>query len=347
MLGRDELDRAVDDGVLSPAQADALWARAARGTATTDAPIPPPATDLGGWRGAAALVGSLAAAGCVAWLLVAGDRLDGPGSLAVPVACGALAAAAARALERRALAASGVLAGLAVAMVPAAASAAQRLLGLSSEGEPPQSLSALVASPAFLRAVVAVVAAVVALRAFAAPILSAVVVGAVWFAVQVAAPLVFGPAPTWSQHALLSALLGLGALGAGVALDRRTRRDHAGWLYFAGLVAFWGGLTTVHTDSVLSLLLGAAVNLALVGAAVALRRRLFAVFGAIGVAAVFGHVAEATLADALLPYAIGAIGIAVAGGALGYVRLAPLVERAAPALLPAPLRRLLPPLHPR
>ena len=56
----------------------------------------------------------------------------------------------------------------------------------------------------------------------------------------------FGAAPTWDQRGILSAVVGWLALSAGVALDRRTLRDHAGWLYLAGLVAFWGGLTSMR-----------------------------------------------------------------------------------------------------
>ncbi len=343
MLGRDDLDRAVEDGILSREQADALWTRGAgKARATgTFAPAPPPA--LAGSRATAALVGALAVAGGAAWLLVvAGELLGGPGSLAVALACGIAAAVAARALERRALAASGVLAAVAVVMAPAAVSGLARWLGFFPEGEPPQTLSALAVSPAFVCATTAIVAALLALRAFGAPVLSAVLVGAGWFAVMLAAPLVFGPSPTWSQRALLSSLLGAVVLGAGVALDGHTRRDHACWLYLSGLVAFSGGLITFHAESLLSVLFAGGVNVALVGAAVALRRRVFAVFGAIGLADVLGHLAEATLANALLPFAVGAIGLGLAAAAVGYARLAPSLENALPALLPQPLRRLLP-----
>ena len=342
MLGRGDLDRAVSDGVLSRQQADALWARRGATAPGVTPSVTGPAAP--GRLQAAALAGSVLAGAGAAWLLLtAGERLGAPALVVVALACGAGAAAGARALERRGLAAGGVLAAIAVAMVPAAAAGLQRALGLFSEVSSSPAPSAVLAGPAFPSAAVAVVAAIVALRAFRAPILSAVVVGAVWFLVMLAAPLVFGAGPSWSQRALLSALLGVVVLGAGVALDGRTRRDHAGWLYLSGLVAFCGAFATVRLESTLALALEAAVDAALVFAAVALRRKVFAIFGALGLASVLGQILAVSVDDAFLPLAFGAVGVAAAAGAFGYLRLAPALEVAAAALLPDGLRRLLPP----
>src|SRR5574337_1175688 len=267
-LQRRDLDRAVEDGVLSPEQADALWARAAGDARGGDA-IPAPAADP--VRAALVAGVGLVASGSAAWLL-----------------------------ERRSFEdAAGVLAGVAVAMVAVAVHGLQHAFGLFPEADgAPQSLAALVGGHLFPAALAALAAAVVALRSFAAPILAAILVAVLWFAVMLAAPVVFGPTPTWGQRALLSALLGLVVLAAGVALDGRTRRDFSGWLYLSGRVAFWGGLTTYHAETEPALLLGAAVNAGLVAVSLLLHRRMFAVFGVVGIAGVLGRLAEEELDDA-------------------------------------------------
>lgn len=141
----------------------------------------------------------------------------------------------------------------------------------------------------------------------------------------------------------LGAVAGLAALGVGVAVDGRTRRDLAFWLYLAGLAAFWGGLTAYHRDSASSVALGALVNAALVLVALLLRRRTFAVFGGVGLAGVAGHLAANGLVDEVLPAVYAAIGLAVAAGALAYHRFEAGWSRALVSRFPEGLRRLLPP----
>lgn len=342
-LGRDELDRAVEDGLLTRAQADALWARA-------DDREPPSkrAAAPDHLRAALAVGAGLVAAGVGAWLLVlASEQLGGAGAAAVALAEAVALAVGARLLERRGLPGpGGVLAGLAVALVPVAVRGVQAYLGLVGGAvAPPATLGEFLAGPDFPPALAGVLAAILALRLFEGPVLAAVAVAALWGAAMVAAPVVFGPAPLPGQRALLSAVVGLAAFACGVAVDGRTRRDHAYWLYLAGLVAFWGGLTTHHAASGASLLLGAVVNVALVFTSIALRRRVFAVFGGIGVAGVLGHCADLWLADPVVPFAFAAIAAGVVAAAVAYDRLAPLWERALPPRLPATIRRMLPPFR--
>jgi hypothetical protein len=141
----------------------------------------------------------------------------------------------------------------------------------------------------------------------------------------------------------LGAVAGLVALGMGLAVDGRTSRDHAFWLYLAGLVAFWGGLFVHHRDTPASLALGAIVNGALVTTALLLRRRLFAAFGAVGLAGLLGHLAADGLVEEVLPLAYAAIGLAVAAAALIYDRFEARWSAALLSRFPAGLRRFLPP----
>jgi hypothetical protein len=237
-----------------------------------------------------------------------------------------------------------VLAALAVPLAPVAVRAAQAWAGsLAPAAAPPGDLAAWLRGPAFLPAAAAVAAAAAALWAVRAPLLSGVLVVTVWGAALTATPVVFGPAPTWAQQALATALLGMVALAAGVALDGRLRRDHARWLYCAGLAAFCGGVATLHADSGLSLAAGLAAYALLVLAGLALRRRCFAVFGGLGVVAGLARLADDLLADPIVPFVFVALAIALAAATLLHERLAPAWERAVAAALPEPLRRMLPP----
>jgi hypothetical protein len=343
-LHRRDLDLAVQDGIVSREQAERLWERAA---GEEPSPRPAPLPPAGGWRRApaAAVAGVVAASAAAAWVVLAAWEGGGAaGGFAAAAAAAFAAGAGARALERRSLdAAAGLLACVAVALVPVAVHGLHFWLGHPRGAAPAGTLAALVGGPYFPAAAAAVVAAAVGLRLFASPAVAAVLVAALWLAALLAAPLVFGPSPAWARRALVSAAAGLGAIGVGVILDGRTRRDLSSWLYVAGLSACSLGLVTIQSESGASRLFGAAVNVALVLVSVALRRPVFALFGAVGLAAVLGELAEAELDDRVVPYAIAAVAAAAAGAAVAWRRLSPAWEDEVAGRLPAPLLRLLPP----
>jgi hypothetical protein len=336
-LDREALDAAVRDGVVTREQADTLWARAGAPSAAFA-----PAAQAKGDRRAVALV-LLAGAIGAALLLEGWRRLGGGAALALSLTEGAALALAARGLLRRGLpAAAGVAAALAAAAVPLAVRAWLQAAGAPEGAEFPVDLDHLVASPAFAPAVAWIVAVVIALALTGAPVLAAALVAAVWIAALVAAPVAFGPGTTWTQRGLVSAGVGYVALFVGAVLDRRTRRDHSAWLYLAGLVVFWGGLISIRGGNT-SIAVGILGNLVLVLAALALRRRIFAVFGAIGAAADIGHLVHATLDPRANAPVLVALGVALFLGVRAWHRHAAAWERALLASLPEWGRRLLPP----
>ena len=97
-----------------------------------------------------------------------------------------------------------------------------------------------------------------------------------------------------------------------VDLRSRERQDFAFWLYTFGVLTFWGGLTSMDSNSELSKLLYCCVNLLLIAIGAALSRRVFAVFGALGVALYLGHLSHSVFKDSMLfPVALTAIGLAI------------------------------------
>jgi sulfite exporter TauE/SafE len=132
-------------------------------------------------------------------------------------------------------------------------------------------------------------------------------------------------------------------LAAGLAVDRRTREDHASWLYACGLLALCGGLTTMHSESDASIALVALLQVGLVAISLLLERRSFAVAGALGLAAACGHLADDLLDAKALSFALTAIALSVIGLGLAYHLHHRRLEGWAARLVPARLRRLLPP----
>jgi hypothetical protein len=153
----------------------------------------------------------------------------------------------------------------------------------------------------------------------------------------------FGPSSGWSPRAFLAITVGLLGLGAGFALDRRTSRDLAGALYFAGIASIWVGTFSHAPAGAPGTLLQAAIFAWLLSLALLLRRASFAVAGALGLATLAGQLADELLVPAAVPAVAVAAGLALLGGAGLWARHAPRASSALHAHLPAPLRRLLPP----
>jgi hypothetical protein len=88
-----------------------------------------------------------------------------------------------------------------------------------------------------------------------------------------------------------------------------------------GVVAFWGGLTSMDSGSEWSRLGYAFVNVCLIGIAIKLRTTVFLVFGAIGIFIYICHLAYEVFADSIFfPFVIAFLG-------LGLILVTVLVQR--------------------
>ena len=92
----------------------------------------------------------------------------------------------------------------------------------------------------------------------------------------------------------------------------KSERDYAFWLYLFGVLTFWGGLTSMDSDSELGKFIYFCINTAMVLAGSIIQRRVFTVFGALGMMFYLGHLAYSVFKDSILfPIALSLIGLAV------------------------------------
>jgi len=120
----------------------------------------------------------------------------------------------------------------------------------------------------------------------------------------------------WNTRAWMAVIVGTIGLVFGYAFDRSLNRpdrseDFAFWCYLFGLIAFWGGLTSMDSDSEVNRLIYCATNFGLIALSLYLRRSMFLVFGAIGVFAYLGHLAYEVFQDSVLfPFVLVLLGLA-------------------------------------
>ncbi len=118
--------------------------------------------------------------------------------------------------------------------------------------------------------------------------------------------------------------------------------DYAFWLYLFGVIAFWGGMTSQHSDSELSKFIYCCINLLLIGVGVVIIRRVFVIFGAIGCSIYLGHLANEVFKNSwLFPIALTAIGLGVIYLCLIWQKNEKVITQKVRKYLPLPLRELL------
>jgi hypothetical protein len=190
-----------------------------------------------------------------------------------------------------------------------------------------------------------ILAGVVALRFYRFPFIVSLIAVALWFMSMDLTPWIFGVSEfNWEMRRKVSLWFGLGMLIVAWSVDSRTDGgDYAFWLHLFGLMAFWGAISVTSESNELGKALYCLLNVGLLLVAVVVMRRVYAVFGALGICMYLGHLAEVVFKDSLLfPFALSLIGVAVIAAGLIYHRRQETIIAWFNSHLPAPLLRLRP-----
>src|SRR5207247_730974 len=109
-----------------------------------------------------------------------------------------------------------------------------------------------------------------------------------WYMSMDIVPFLFGADRVydWEIRKFISLWFGLAMVLVAFWVDLRSRlsRDYAFWLYLFGVLAFWGGLSLMKSGSELGKLGYCGINVAMILLGAVIGRRVFAVFGGLGVA---------------------------------------------------------------
>jgi|APTNR8051073442_1049403.scaffolds.fasta_scaffold08396_3 hypothetical protein len=351
----DDLERAAAAGLLQAGQVAPLWQHLCQ---PSDAAMPwPPAVRPTGPRldftHTLYYLGGMLAIGAATLFMTEGwQRLGAWGLLGICAAYAAACVLAARALDRRGLAVpAGILATLAVCLVPLATWALQHALGLWPEGGPERysHYHTHIDWRWLTLELATLLAAALALWALRHPFLVMPLAVTLWYMSMDLARLVMQPAEheSWRFYRDFSMCFGLLMTLLALWVDARSRlgsgRDYAFWLYLLGLPTFWCALTARDATSELARAGYAAFNLGLLALGAVLQRRVFAACGGLGVAIYLGHLSWHLFRDSLMfPLALTMVGLGVIVAGILWQRHEPRLRAALLARLPAPLRRWVP-----
>ncbi len=218
----------------------------------------------------------------------------------------------------------GLLITIAVCMSPLAIYGFQRMLGIWPEGDPGSyhNYHIWVKASWFYMEVGTILAGLLALKWIRFPFLTAPIAYTLWYMSMDLTPLIFGIEQyDWNQRLLVSFWFGIATLVVAFLIDRRIHRsrgDFAFWLYLSGLMAFWFGMTLMETGGDLDRFVYCLINLLLIFLSVLLRRRVFVLFGGMGVLSYLWRLSTTFQHSLLFPIAVSLAGVLVILGGVQY-----------------------------
>ncbi|OGA12471.1 MAG: DUF2157 domain-containing protein [Betaproteobacteria bacterium RIFCSPHIGHO2_12_FULL_69_13] len=341
-IRRSELDGAVRSEILSADQADRLAEFLAR-----QAPAPEDQPRFTFVHVLYYLGGMIAIGAMSLFMTLAWSSLGGWGGFATAVTYGVLALLLTHwFLEQKRLPIpAGIMATLAVVMVPLAIFSAQNAFGYWDINRPYRDYHFWIDGRWLMMEFGTLAAAAALLWRYRFPFMLMPVAVTLWYMSMDLVPFLFGADwRDWEIRKFISLWFGLAMTLLAFWVDIRSRhsKDYAFWLYVFGVITFWSGLSLMRSDSELNKFLYSMINVAMILIGAVLSRRVFAVFGGLGVAGYLGYLSHRVFKDSLLfPFALSAIGLAIIWlGVLWQRREARWSERLR-GFLPAPLRELI------
>lgn len=348
---REDLQAAVEAGVLDPREIDALLvflnerhARSARRSAPR----------FSGTHVLYYLGGMLAIGAASLFANIAVEALGMGALLALSLLYGMAALAVAVKLEKHGFAIpAGIFAVLATALVPLTVYALQHLLGFWPQGtgiEHYRDYHRHIDWRWLLMELATLAAGSALLRHFRYPFLMMPVALTLWYMGMDIVPALMLPDhdpfsdAAWELRKLVSLVFGLFMLAVAFLVDLRSRHgeDYAFWLYLFGMLAFWSALSLMGSGQLAGKLAYLTINFLLVFIGALLGRRVFAVFGGVGIALMLGDLSWNLFKDSLaFVVVLTLLGFALIGTGLWWSRREEEVGARLRRLLPAQVRELL------
>jgi hypothetical protein len=337
-INRQVLRDAVQQGVLSEAQADQLWSfLGSRAAATPGFHITHTLYYLGG----------LLAIGAMTLFMTLGwETFGGWGLVGIALVYAVIGLwLTERFLHRMHLPIpAGITATFVVVLTPLAVYGLQSALGWWAEGRVYREYHTYIDWRwVFMEFATLGVGAVMLWR-YRLPFLVMPVAVTLWYMSMDFVPFLAGEFdPDWQLRKMVSLWFGALMLALAFWVDVRTRhgRDFAFWLYLFGALTFWCGLTLLYPEGELGRFGYLCLNLAFIAVGAVLGRRIFAVLGGLGAAGYVGHLAYDVFEDSVLfPFVLTALGLGVVLLGIQWQRHEESITRRLRGFLPGPIREL-------
>lgn len=353
MLKREDLQAAADAGVLNPAEIDGLLAFLTQRHAQSPQHSPR-------FSGTHVLyyLGGMLAIGAASLFATLAVEAAGMGALFVlSLLYAFVAIGIAAKLEKHGFGIpAGIFATLAIALAPLAVFALQHVLGFWEDGTHAQhyrDYHRYIDWRWLVMELATLAAGAVLLWRFRYPFLMMPIAVTLWYMGMDIVPALmmqggggedWFSGAAWELRKKISLAFGMLMLLGAFFVDLRSRhgKDYAYWLYLFGLLTFWGALSMMGSGQLAGKLVYLAINFGLVFVGAVLGRRVFAVFGGLGIAIVLGDLSWNLFKDSFaFVLVLTLLGFALIGMGLWWSRHEAAIAARLRTILPAELRELI------
>lgn len=150
------------------------------------------------------------------------------------------------------------------------------------------------------------------------PLLTVPIILCLWLMAIDLTPLLLGQIDlTWEQQLLVCLWFGLTCVVVAYGIDLRDKKngpDYAFWFYFFGLLSFWSGITLMGGEDQLQQFLYCLINLGLIVLSALLKRKVFLLFGGVGVLGYVYQIAYSFFKNTVFfPIALSMFGFIILG----------------------------------
>lgn len=290
------VQQAVDRGILTRAQADELsrFLEEAAPVQLETAPQQKAGGSHFSFTNVLYYFGGMLAIGAMTLFMTLGwQAFGGWGIFAIATVYAGIAIAGSRYLGRKGFPTpAGILSALAVALVPLAVYGIQAALGQWPDSRPYRDYHYWVDWRWAVMELATLAAGSIVLFLYRLPFAVMPLAVTLWYMSMDFAPLLAGDGDvTWKYRKAVSLVFGLLMIALALYVDVRSRRkpDFGFWLYLFGTAAFWGALSMQDSSSQLGKFLYACLNAAMIFGGAILARRVFTVFGGLGLFGYLGY----------------------------------------------------------
>ena len=211
---------------------------------------------------------------------------------------------------------AGITAALAVTLIPLLVFGIQTALGLwSGDSMHYQDYHVYIDWRWITMEIATLVAGAALCAYYRLPFMMMPIAVTLWYMSMDLAPYFYREYVSWTERQLVSLCVGILIIAFAILIDFRNKnrhKDYAFWLYIFGTMAFWGALSSMNSGSEYGKLIYCLINIGMIIVGSLLDRRVFVIFGALGVAGYLGYLAWHTFQDsAIFPLALTIIGFGI------------------------------------
>jgi len=161
-----------------------------------------------------------------------------------------------------------------------------------------------------------IIAALFMLKKVKYPFLILPIAFSLWFLSMDIVELIFGKL-TWHNREIISIIFGIITTIIAFFVDLKNK-DYAFWLYIFGVMMFWSGMSLLNSNSEVSKFIYFLINVFLLVIGTLIKRKVFLVFGSLGIIGYFGHLSYIFKGSFLFPILLALFGFIVIAGGIKY-----------------------------